>query len=142
MYILLLPAQLYHDVIICCMLHRSAEPSHQPAVAVPPTNKPSMEHTDALSLSECSSLSSFIAQDQVIHGYMSLWPLLPLSMLVFSCMFTIKGQKTSTWFRNKNFYTLGQEYWCAILSLYRLSWHNWWYRDNDISYITTYMNMD
>ena len=50
--------------------------------------------------------------------------------------------KISTWFRNTNLYTLGQEYWCAILSLYRLSWYNWWYHDNDISYIATYMNMD
>ena len=38
------PAQLYHDVIICCMLHRSAEPSHQPAVTNPVWSIPMLYH--------------------------------------------------------------------------------------------------
>ena len=52
----------YDSIILSC---RPVEPSHQLATAILPTNKPSVDHTHALSLSECSSLSSFVAQDQV-----------------------------------------------------------------------------
>ena len=51
--------------------YRPVDPIHQPA-AVSPSSKPTLDYTHSLSLSECSSSSSFLSQQQVRVGCYAL----------------------------------------------------------------------